>query len=249
MLPTYLPDPASPLTYQIDCACYVPDLFFASDDAELSQGQPAAMQESISVEHPQWPLGGRLGCAEDVVVDHTKERLEASTSTSKLVLEECLGACECKPSLLPGGGHGLFAKRNLIAGAPIAVLSQGHISTQNKGNSVELEDGRFQAYPHPEGVWRNLYGLSKSPNPASVLGRGGCLANEAPDEAGRNAVIVEIRTPKVGVDTAMTSRTFTLLISTRAIDAGSEILTDYGHGEGWEHRVKFAFHTAGSPTL
>lgn len=233
----------------MDGACCIPDLFFASDDVELSQGQPAAMQESISVEHPQWPLGVRLGCAEDVVVDLTKERLEGASSSSKAVLEECLGACECKPSLIPGGGHGLFANRKLIAGAPLAVLSQGHISTQNKGNRVELEDGRFQAYPHPEGVWRNLYGFAKSPNPVCLLGRAGCLANEAPDEAGRNAVIVEIRTPKVGVDTAMTSRTFTLLISTRAIDAGSEILTDYGQGEGWEHRAKFGFVTALSPTL
>jgi len=185
---------------------------------------------SVDWARRRWPLSA----IQDWCVDLCKERLEKSSS--KAVLEECMGACECKPSSLPGGGNGLFAKRELLQGAPIAVLSQGVISVRNQGHSVLLKDGRFQAYPHPEGVRMLLRGLGVSPDTACVLGRAGCLANEAVDEAGRNAVIVEIRTQKVGLETAMTSRVLTLLICSKPIDAGSEILTDYGQGGGWHHR-------------
>ena len=169
----------------------------------------------------RWPVDEQT----DLIISGTCEHLE--TKTAEGVLQACIGSCEVRKSSLVNAGRGLFSTKDLMAGAAVAVLSEGIRTKESRGGCVELKDGTFQEYPDPGRMWEKLQGDLEVEDRNYILGRAGCLANEAPHKELRNAAIVQIRTKD--------RKLMTLLIMTCGIRPGREILTDYGDGT-WPHR-------------
>ena len=179
-----------------------------------------------------WPLT----VAEDFFIDSVKEDLERGSSDD--VLAQCLHSCYYRNSSMPDAGKGLFANKDLEVGDVVAVLSSGNCKQlkdhQNKAMHVEIADGIYQRYHDPQFSVDKVRESVHDDTSAMWMCWGGCLCNEARTFEERNAVIVAI---KVRKGSRQLSKQMTVLIVCKEMKIGDEVLTDYGQGAGWPHRL------------
>jgi hypothetical protein len=181
-----------------------------------------------------WPLT----VAEDFFIDSVKENLERGSSDD--VLGQCLHSCYYSNSSIPAAGKGLFANKDLEVGDVVAVLSSGRCRQlkdhQNKAMHVEIADGIYQRYHDPQFIVDKVRESVDVDDDTSAMWMcwGGCLCNEARTLEERNAVIVAI---KVRKGSRQLSKQMTVLIVCKEMKIGDEVLTDYGQGAGWPHRL------------
>ena len=204
----------------------------AADSEEAGAGDARDSEQVCAIGSGvgQWPctlFEDNLG---DEAVQFSHDRVVELSTIAGMC---CAGIVERKSAK---NGVGLFAgAQGIPAGKVVCILSWGRVYAHNPGHSVCVTGG-FQRYKR-SGCGAPAHNTGRGDIPATAYSGGS--VNEADVVGERNALIVQVRCAGRRHAADRGYAVATVIVSIRNIDAGVEILVDYGQANAscrWVHR-------------